>query len=213
MREHTMPRFDRAFDWVRRHVEHGPLPTAVLGVATAEGVVALEAFGSEGGRAASVDDHYPLFSITKPIIGLTALRLIEQGRVTFETPLTNAVPEFGAERDDVVRLRHLVSHTSGIAEPPVETPLGLRPLLLSPGRDFAAGTVSRYSTIAFEGLRHSAQGLLAHDTFGHGGWAGTEFWITPSLGVCFVLLTNIGAGFRRLGVDGDELHNAVAAAA
>ncbi|HEY6801368.1 MAG TPA: serine hydrolase domain-containing protein [Agromyces sp.] len=326
-----MPTFDHAFDWIRRHVEHGPMPTAVLGVATAEGVVALDAFGSQGGRAASVDDHYPLFSITKPIVGLAALHLIEQGRLTADTPLSAAVPEFEAARDDVVRLRHLVSHTSGIAEPPMDAQ-GLRASLLAPGRDFAAGTMSRYSTIAFEGvaaliehasesaweravtsvgervdatgftfdadasphtpldaaeqgldyaqfaalrhpgagllgraadllavgsallrndgslvapvtygamlrplttglpklepyvasrgqdwgfawnLRHSAPGLLAGDTFGHGGWAGTEFWITPSRGVCFVLLTNVGGGVGRFGIDTDQLHNAVAAA-
>ena len=325
-----MPNFDHAFDWARRQVEHGPLPTAVLGIATADGTVALDAFGAEGGRAASADDHYPLFSITKPIVGLAALRLVEEGRLTPETPLSAAIPEFGAGRDDVVRLRHLVSHTSGIIEPPMDTP-GLRRLLLASGRDFAAGTVSRYSTIAFEGvaaliehasgapweravakvgeradaagftfdadasphapvdaaeqdldyprfaalrhpgagllgraadllalgsallrndgsvvapvtydamlrpltaglpklepyvasrgqdwgftwnLRHSAPGLLARDTFGHGGWAGTEFWITPSLGVCFVLLTNL-ASPSRLGVDTDQLHNAVVAA-
>lgn len=325
-----MPNFDHAFDWTRRQVEQGPLPTAVLGIATADGTVALDAFGSQGGRAASVDDHYPLFSITKPIVGLAALRLIEEGRITPETPLATAIPEFGEGRDDVVRLRHLVSHTSGIIEPPMDAP-GLRPLLLEPGRDFAAGTVSRYSTIAFEGvaaliehasgepweravakvgeradaagltfdadasphapvdaaeqgvdytrfatlrhpgagllgraadllaigsallrndgtlvapvtydamlrpltaglpklepyiasrgqdwgftwnLRHSAPGLLARDTFGHGGWAGTEFWVTPSRGVCFVLLTNL-ASPSRLGVDTDQLHNAVAAA-
>lgn len=322
-----MPQFDHAFDWVRRHVEGGPLPTAVLGVATAEGIVALDAFG-----AASVDDHYPVFSITKPIVGLAALRLVEQGRLTPETPLTRAIPSFGADRDDVVRLRHLASHTSGIVEPPLDAPRGLRPSLLEPGRDFAAGTVSRYSTIAFEGiaaliedasgapweqavaevgervdatgftfddvsphpptdaaehgldwprfaalrhpgaglfaraadllglgsallrndgsvvspltfeamrrpltaglpklepfpesrgqdwgftwnLRHSAPGLLARDTFGHGGWAGTDFWITPSLGVCFVFLTNVAEGVGRFGLDTDELHNAVAAAA
>ena len=321
-----MPSFDHAFDWTRRNVDDGPLPTAVLGIATADGIVALDAFGG-----ASVDDHYPLFSVTKPIVGLAALRLIEAGRLTPEAPLSAAIPEFGAGRDDLVRLRHLVSHTSGIVEPPLDTPAGLRPSLLEPGRDFAAGTVSRYSTIAFEGvaaliehasgapwelavaavgeradapgftfdadasphapvdaaeqgldygrfaslrhpgagllgraadllaigsallrndgslvapvtveamlrpltaglpklepypasrgqdwgfawnLRHSAPGLLASDTFGHGGWAGAEFWITPSRGVCFVLLTNIGGGFGRLGVDADELHNAVAA--
>lgn len=322
-----MPAFDHAFDWVRRHVDAGALPTAVLGVATADGVVALDAFGG-----ASVDDHYPVFSVTKPMVGLAALRLIEQGRLTPQTPLSAAVPEIGTVRDDVVRLRHLASHTSGIIEPPMDAP-GLRRLLLADGRDFAAGTVSRYSTIAFEGIaaliehasgapwehavaevgqragatgftfdadasphapvdaaaqgldyarfaalrhpgagmlarasdllavgsallrndgalvtpltaeamlrpltaglpklepyvvergqdwgftwnvRHSAPGLLARDTYGHGGWAGAEFWITPSRGVCFALLTNIGGGFARLGVDADELHNAVAAGA
>jgi CubicO group peptidase (beta-lactamase class C family) len=322
-----MPTFDHAFDWTRRNVDDGPMPTAVLGIATADGVAALDAFGG-----ASVDDHYPLFSITKPLVGLAALRLVEEGRMTPDTPLTTAVPEFGRDRDDVVRLRHLVSHTSGIVEPHLETPAGLRASLLAPGRDFAAGTVSRYSTIAFEGiaaliehaggssweqavdavaaragasgfttdatatphvvveaaeqdldyarfaavrhpgagllgrakdllaigsallrndgalvskagyaamlrplttglpklepypesrgqdwgftwnLRHSAPGLLATDTFSHGGWAGSEFAITPSRGVCFVLLTNIGGGIGRFGVDIDELHNAVAAA-
>lgn len=317
-----MADFDHAFDWARRHVDSGALPTAVLGIATAAGVVALEAFGTERGRAASVDDHYPLFSVTKPLVGLAALRLIEQGRLTPETPLTNAVPEFGAGRDDVVRLRHLVSHSSGITEPAMDTP-GLRSLLLTQGRDFAAGTATRYSTLGFEGiaaliehaggtsswfdavaavgqragasgftldpsasphevvdaaaqgldyerfaalghpgagllgraadllavvapitveamrrplttgmtklepypasrgqewgftwnLRNNAPGLLARDSYGHGGWAGAEFWITPSRGVCFVLLTNRAGGFGRLGVDGDELHNAVLAAA
>jgi CubicO group peptidase (beta-lactamase class C family) len=320
--------FDHAFDWVRRHVDAGTLPTAVLGIATTEGIVALDVFGG-----ASVDDHYPLFSVTKPIMGLAALRLIEQGRLAPTTPLSTAVPEFAQARADEVQLRHLVSHTSGIIEPPMETPDGLRPSLLAPDRDFAAGTVSRYSTIAFEGvaaliehasgspweqaiaevgelagasgltfdadasphapvdaaaqgldygrfaalrhpgagllgratellaigtallrndgslvssvtveamlrpltsglpklepyvaergqdwgftwnLRHSAPGLLARDTYGHGGWAGTEFWVTPSRGVCFVLLTNVGGGFGRLGADADELHNAVVAAA
>jgi CubicO group peptidase (beta-lactamase class C family) len=326
-----MPRFDHAFDWARRNVDEGPLPTAVLGIATSTGVAALDAFGTERGRAASVDDHYPLFSVTKPIVGLAALQLVEAGRLTAETPLDRAIPEFAGGRDDVVQLRHLVSHTSGIIEPPMDAP-GLRRSLLAPGRDFTAGSVSRYSTIAFEGvaaliehaggepwgravagvgeqvgatgftldaeasphevvdaaeqgldyrrfaslrhpgagllgraedllavgsallrndaslvspltveamvrpltaglpklepyvesrgqdwgftwnLRHSAQGLLARDTYGHGGWAGCEFWITPSRDVCFVLLTNIGGGFGRFGVNADELHNAVAAA-
>ncbi|GAA1780060.1 serine hydrolase domain-containing protein [Agromyces lapidis] len=321
-----MPTFDAAFDWTRAHVASGVLPTAVLGIADAHGVVALEAFG-----AASVDDHYPLFSVTKPITGLAALSLVEEGRLTPTTPLARALPEFAALRPDEVQLHHLVSHTSGIPEPAMDVP-DLRAALLAGGRDFAAGTAARYSTIAFEGVaaliahatgepwerrfdeiarradatgltfdrassRHSPvdaaeygldwdvyagqrnpgggafgragdllslgsallrddgavvsplaveamrrpvtvdiprlgsytvergrdfafawnlpnadPGLLTRDTYGHAGWAGTEFWITPSLGVCFVLLTN-RAGLDRFAYDDAELHNLVAAAA
>lgn len=315
--------FDSAFDWARRHVRAERLPSAVVGVATADGIVALDAFGAEP------DAVYPLFSITKALVGITAARAVERGLLTPETPLTAALPEFGAQRDDVVRLRHLVSHTSGISEPPLDTRVPLRTALLAGGRDFAAGTVSRYSTLAFEGvaaltehatgvawdvdtchwaaslgadgltldpsgsmdvpdaaaggldldafratrapgagllgraddllrigmellqihdgkadgilspatlrmmrhpltgdiprldpypasrgqdwgftfnLRTRAPGLIDRDTYGHGGWAGTEFWVHPGAGLCWVLLTNRAL---RAGVDADELDNAV----
>jgi len=327
-----MSGYGAAFDWARRHVEAGRLPTAVLGVATAEGTVALDAFGATDGRLARVDDPYWLFSITKVLTGLTAARAVERGHLTTETPLASAVPEFGAGRDDVVRLGHLVSHTSGIREPSLDPPEGLRAALLAPGRDFAAGAASRYSTVAFDGiaalvrhtagwewdadiaawaagigatgftldpgvdphpvvdaarlgldmrgfashrnpgagmigtaadllalgsallrigrgeetgasvvqpatlammlrpltgdiprlepyvaergqdwgftfnLRTRAPGLIDRDVFGHGGWAGTEFWVHPTAGVVFVLLTNRA---ERPGVDLDELDNAV----
>lgn len=152
--------FAPASDWVRRHVAAGRLPSAILGIATADGTVALDAFGTAHGRAARTDDVYRLFSITKPLVGIAAARAIERGLLTPDTPLRDAVPEFGAGRDDVVRLRHLASHTSGISEPPLDTPIPLRDELLSRGRDFAAGTVSRYSTLAFEGIA----ALIEHAT-------------------------------------------------
>ncbi|PJJ70700.1 CubicO group peptidase (beta-lactamase class C family) [Diaminobutyricimonas aerilata] len=317
--------FAHAFDWARRQVESGALPTAVLGVATAAGVQALDAFGATGSRAARIDDHYRLFSITKPLVGLAAARMIEMGLATPGTPLQSDVPEFGRNRDDVVRLRHLVSHTSGIAEPPMDTAAGLEAGLLGE-RDFAAGTASRYSTIAFEGvarmirartgrvwdeavadtlagveasgltldeasdphhvvdaadagldlqrfaalrhpgagllgraedllsvgaallrntgeivrpttlammlrpltgdiprldpypaergqdwgftwnLRTRAPGLIDRDAYGHGGWSGAEFWVHPTVGVAYVLLTNRA---ERPTVNADELDNAV----
>jgi len=318
--------YSAAFDWARRSVDEGRLPTAVLGIATADGTVALDAFGATGSRVAGVDDAYRLFSITKPLVGIVAARAIERGLLTPETPLSAALPAFGAERDDIVRLRNLASHTSGIPEPPLDAAHGLREPLLSPGRDFVAGTVSRYSSIAFEGiaamiehatrsswetglqalardidadgftldeasaphqitdavaagvdmenfarlrhpgagaigragdllalgsallrndgsvvapatlammlrpltgdiprlepypaergqdwgftwnLRTRAPGLIDRDVFGHGGWAGTEFWVHPTAGLAWVLMTNQAA---RPGVDADELDNAV----
>ena len=324
-----MTAYATAFDWARRQVASGRLPTAVLGISTADGTVALDAFGKTGTRTARVEDHYRLFSITKPLVGIVAARAIERGMLTPDTPLSAALPGFGADRDDIVRLRHLASHTSGIVEPPLDAPQGLRTALLAGGRDFAAGSVSRYSSVAFEGiaamiehatgetwerglsewagalgadgftldeasdpheipdaaaagldeekflrlrhpgagvigragdllalgstllrndgailspatlammlrpltgdiprlepypaergqdwgftwnLRTRAPGLIDRDTFGHGGWSGTEFSVHPSAGVAWVLLTNQA---QRPGVDVDELDNAVIAA-
>lgn len=318
--------FTAAFDWARRHVGDGRLPSAVVGIADARGILALDAV------AADVDDRYALFSITKPLLGISAARAIERGELTLQTPLTRALPEFGRDRDDIVRLSHLVSHTSGISEPPLDTRVPLRTELLTRGRDFAAGTVSRYSTLAFEGvaalvesasghawhddvtgwassigadglsvdldgtapiadaaaagadmaafaaqrnpgaglagrardllalgtellrihdgardgilapatlammrrpltgdiprlepypaergqdwglawnLRTRAPGLIDRDTYGHGGWAGTEFWVHPGAGIAWVLLTNRAL---RPGVDIDELDNAIVGA-
>jgi len=160
----TDVRFDAAFDWARRHVAAGRLPSAVLGIATADGVVALDAFDAQ------VDDRYLLFSITKPLVGITAARAVQRGLLTTQTPLTDALPDFGRDRDDIVRLEHLVSHTSGIAEPPLDTRVDLRHELLSRGRDFAAGTASRYSTIGFEGIAalvEHATGAPWHDDLAH----------------------------------------------
>lgn len=322
-------RFDAAFDWARRQVDSGRLPTAVLGIATADGVVALDAFSTIGGRAVRTDTLYRLFSVTKPLLGIAAARAIERGLLTPDTPLTDALPGFGANRTDIVRLRHLASHTSGINEPPLDTAVPLRDELLTRGRDFAAGTVSRYSTIGFEGIaallthatgltwdaavtewgatigahgltldptdpapvadtaaagldldrfvatrapgaglsgraedllavgtallrihggasdsilrpatlammlrpltgdiprldpypaergqdwgftwniRSRDTGLIARDTYGHGGWSGTEFWVHPDAGVAWVLLTNQAL---RPGVDTAQLDNAI----
>lgn len=165
--------FEAAFDWTRRHVEAGRLPSAVLGVTSGDGILDLDAAGSTLGRRARVDDRFHLFSVTKPLLGLTAARAIERGLLTLETPLSAAVPSFGADRDDVVRLAHLAAHTSGISEPPLDTPVPLRRELVARGRDFRAGTMSRYSTLAFEGIA-----ALVEQATGRSWDADTAAWAT-----------------------------------
>ncbi|RZU66810.1 CubicO group peptidase (beta-lactamase class C family) [Microterricola gilva] len=147
-----MSSYDHAIDWVRRETESAHLPAAVLGIATAEGVQELVAFGASGERAASVGDHFPLFSVTKPIVAMTALRAVERGRLALTDPLTAAIPEFGAKRADTVELRHMLSHSSGIGDPPFDSATGRRADLLADGSEFAAGAAVRYSTLAFEGI-------------------------------------------------------------
>ena len=48
VRAARMTAYAAAFDWARRQVASGRLPTAVLGIATPDGTVALEAFGATG---------------------------------------------------------------------------------------------------------------------------------------------------------------------
>ncbi|WP_307859168.1 serine hydrolase domain-containing protein [Herbiconiux sp. SYSU D00978] len=145
--------FGAAFDLIRGEVERGRMPVAILGVADASGVLALDAFGSVDGRAATTGDFVPVFSVTKPLVGLAVLRALERGLLGLQDPLQGVLPEFGRGREDVVRLVHLLTHTAGIVEPALDAPEGLSAALLAPGRDFAAGTVSRYSSVAFEGAR------------------------------------------------------------
>src|SRR5687767_15667199 len=66
-----------AFDWAARQVERGVLPTAVLGIATVDGIVDIRAYGADGSRRTRPEDVYPLFSVTKPLVGLVALRAVE----------------------------------------------------------------------------------------------------------------------------------------
>ena len=313
-------------NWASRQVRDGILPTAVLGIATSKGISDVAAYGSSGSRVATVDDAYPLFSITKPLVGLTALRAVEHGLLALDAPLVGAIPEFPTP---AVTLTHLLSHTSGVSEPRLDVSTGYRRALVEGDQDFTPGTMTRYSSIAFAGvaalvetatgdslesslgslatdagmpgltfdrdcdphpvygaaeqdldyetfaplhhpgaglfatatdllnlgsallrndgavvqpgtrtamlrpltaglpklapylvergqdwglgwnLRHSAPGLLERGVFGHGGWAGTEFWVYPELDLCFVLLTNI-ASPGRLGFNADPLFNAVA---
>ncbi|PPL14101.1 serine hydrolase domain-containing protein [Microterricola pindariensis] len=147
-----MSNYSHALDWARRQTDEGRLPAAVLGIATADGVQELAAFGASGERAASVGDHFPLFSVTKPIVALTALRAVERGQLALTDPLSAALPGFGADRPDTVELRHLLSHTSGISEPPLDSAVGLRAELLAAGSEFPAGAAVRYSSLAYEGI-------------------------------------------------------------
>lgn len=149
--------FGHALDWMRARVDSGQLPTGVLGVCSADGVLALEAFGSDGGRTATVDDRYALYSVTKPLTGLTIARAIEQGLLTSETPLRDALPQSPA---GAVTLGQLLSHTSGLVDHELGGSASLRELLAVAELESVPGTLRRYNNLAFEG----AIAILEHAT-------------------------------------------------
>jgi CubicO group peptidase (beta-lactamase class C family) len=59
-----------------------------------------------------------LASMTKPIVCVTALALIDDGRLGLEDPVTRWLPEFRPKlpdgREPVITVRHLLTHTAGL---------------------------------------------------------------------------------------------------
>ena len=180
----TTRQFTAATDWTRRHVDAGRLPVAVLGIADASSVLSLEAFGTDdsmhdttpAGRTAQVNDRFALYSVTKPLVALTAMRVIERGLLTTDTPLQDALPAFAHPQ---VTLGHLMSHTSGVAD----VVLGADGSAVTHGRattlreaieraplEYIPGTARRYNNLAWEGVAamiEHATGLPFEHEFGN----------------------------------------------
>ena len=153
---HPHPREELPHAAVRPRLRLGPPPRRRRAAARPPCSASPRPTGSSrstrSARRPSVDDHYPRSRSRSRSSGSPPCASSSRAGSRPRRRCHGGIPSFGAGRDDIVRLRHLVSHTSGIIEPPLDTPRGLRPSLLAPGRDFAAGTMSRYSTIAFEGI-------------------------------------------------------------
>jgi CubicO group peptidase (beta-lactamase class C family) len=52
-------------------------------------------------------------SITKPMTAIAVMQLYERGKLSLDTPIQTYLPEF-PEGNNVVTVRHLLSHTSGV---------------------------------------------------------------------------------------------------
>jgi CubicO group peptidase (beta-lactamase class C family) len=146
-----------AADWARKQVDLGRVPVAVIGIASSQGIEDVVAFGADGGRQATAEDHFALFSVTKPISAMTVMRQVERGKLSLGNALSDALPGFGSGRTDTVTLEHLLSHRSGITDPELDDGVPLRDALTSAGQTFYAGSLVQYCNIAFEGAAAMAE--------------------------------------------------------
>ena len=104
---------------------------AVAMVGNSKGVTYARAFGSRslGGEAMRVDDLFQIASMTKAIVSVAALQLVEQGKLSLDGSLDSLLPDLanpqvidGFDEDGnvllrpakrAITLRHLLTHTSG----------------------------------------------------------------------------------------------------
>lgn len=73
----------------------------------------------EAGIPVKEDTIFRLASITKPIVTIAAMRLVEQGRIGLDDAVTKWLPDFRPRLEDgrepVILIRHLLTHTSGLS--------------------------------------------------------------------------------------------------
>jgi beta-lactamase class C len=132
-----------------QHIRAGGFAGAAV-IAARGGRIVVEQYAGEAAPnlPASATVLWPLASISKMYSVAMILRLVEQGVLTLNTLVSHVLPKFTGEGRDLVRLRHLLTHTSGlIYESPdmearlaAQTPMAAlideaygTPLLFTPG--------------------------------------------------------------------------------
>jgi CubicO group peptidase (beta-lactamase class C family) len=104
-------------DVVRGWVSEGKIVGGELHVIKNRRTVLHEGFGHrdrEAGAAMEPGTIFCVRSMTKPVVGLAAQLLIEDGKLALDDPVAKHFPSFDNEKSRAITLDHLLTHTSGL---------------------------------------------------------------------------------------------------
>ncbi|MGE3820961.1 MAG: serine hydrolase domain-containing protein, partial [Isosphaeraceae bacterium] len=111
---------EKAYRLLEDLTRSGRIPSATLCVGRRGGVVPPRAFGAlrlgPGTARAAPDSLFLIASITKPVTVTAVMMLVERGLVTLDDRVSDHVPDFARGGKSEVRLRHLMTHTSGLPD-------------------------------------------------------------------------------------------------
>ena len=142
-------------------VASGKIPGAYLLIARHGKVAFSEGFGVQGpGQSTPMSDEtiFRIFSMTKPIVTLTAMTLVEQGRLQLDAPVSKYLPEYanlkviqpdGSTKpaQNVMLVRHLMSHTAGLIYGFIQPSTKLANMYAEAGEDRSDITPRAYATL------------------------------------------------------------------
>jgi CubicO group peptidase (beta-lactamase class C family) len=107
-------------DRLARWAETGRIPAAALCVGRGHAAEAPRFFGRHGPGPADpplgADALFLVASITKPVTATAVMRLVERGLLALDDRVAEFLPAFGRGGKQEVRLRHLLTHTSGLPD-------------------------------------------------------------------------------------------------
>ena len=120
---HSGPVIPSAFqpvkDLLEQQIQEGLHPGAQLCVSIDGDVVADFGVGETvvgSGVDLTNDSVMPLFSSAKPITAIALGILVDSGRLSFDDPVASHIPEFAAHGKSSIQIKHILNHTSGLAD-------------------------------------------------------------------------------------------------
>jgi CubicO group peptidase (beta-lactamase class C family) len=111
-------RLERAHDLLERWTQAGQIPGAALCVGRGAEAAAPRFFGRQAPEGAAIrpDALFLVASISKPVTATAVMLLVERGALALDDPVADFVPSFAQNGKHEVRVRHLLTHTSGLPD-------------------------------------------------------------------------------------------------
>ena len=155
---------DLASKYVEQQVNAGHIPLGYVFVVR-KGKIVLDKYFIhpkvvDQGIKIYSNSMFPIASVTKPLTATLAMKMVEMGNFSLDTPVAEYISEFGQKGKNSITPSHLLTHTSGLSDSLVAqngkpkptcfdeviNRICEQPLMFQPGTDFS------YSTPAFEVL-------------------------------------------------------------
>ncbi len=136
-------RLQRVHEMVERHIKVGEITGAVMLVARKGQVAYIDVAGTmdkEGRKPMRRDTVFRLASMTKPVVGVAVMMMLEEGRLRLDDAVSKYIPEFKGQRVAVleeagadgtpprfhtvhaerdITIKDLLTHTSGLSSGPM----------------------------------------------------------------------------------------------
>jgi len=118
------PRVESISDAMRQQIDKHEISGAVMLVASRDRVLHLDAVGQKDiakNEPMRTDTIFWIASMTKPITSTAVMMLAEEGKLSVDDPVAKYILEHGHlktgdGREQTVTLKHLLTHSSGMAE-------------------------------------------------------------------------------------------------
>lgn len=111
---------NNAIEMLQHAVATGQVPATATAIGLGERILARAAFGTRGwdehDEPVTPDTPFLVASLTKPVVCVGAMLLLQEGQLALDDKVAEFLPDFGKAGKKAVTVRHIMTHTSGLPD-------------------------------------------------------------------------------------------------